>query len=54
MNHMCNKHEGHSSIYPKCDHGELSQDRQWLEEGIYIKLNVPGIYSICLKRKTCK
>ncbi|XP_071160693.1 uncharacterized protein [Mytilus edulis] len=33
MNHMCNKHEGHSSIYPKCDHGELSQDRQWLEEG---------------------
>ncbi|CAC5426232.1 unnamed protein product [Mytilus coruscus] len=32
MNHMCNKHEWHSSIYPKCDHGELSQDRQWLEE----------------------
>ncbi|CAC5374863.1 unnamed protein product [Mytilus coruscus] len=27
MNHMCNKHEGHSSIYPKSDHGELSQDR---------------------------
>ncbi|XP_071138462.1 uncharacterized protein [Mytilus edulis] len=33
MNHMCNKLEGHSSIYPKCDQGELSQDCQWLEKG---------------------
>ena len=33
VNHIANKHEGHSAIYPKCEHDEILQDRQWLKEG---------------------
>lgn len=33
MNHIRNKHVGHSQRYPACEHGELTEDRAWLKEG---------------------
>ena len=30
-NHIVNKHEDHSEIFPRCQHGDC--DRQWLEKG---------------------
>ncbi|XP_017266375.1 uncharacterized protein LOC108232837 [Kryptolebias marmoratus] len=29
--HICNIHEGHGDVFPRCQHGET--DRQWLEHG---------------------
>lgn len=33
VNHISNKHEGHSPAFPKCDHGDIQQERQWIKEG---------------------
>jgi hypothetical protein len=33
VNHISNKHEGHSPAYPKCDHGDIQQERQWIKDG---------------------
>lgn len=35
VNHITNKHEGHSNRYPKCEHQEITVERQWLTEGIF-------------------
>ncbi|KAM4726695.1 uncharacterized protein FYW61_012459 isoform 2-T4 [Anableps anableps] len=29
--HVCNTHEGHGDIFPRCEHGEIN--RQWVENG---------------------
>lgn len=33
MNHIVDRHEGHSYIFPRCEHG-LIEDRVWVKEGI--------------------
>lgn len=32
LNHVCNKHEGHSELFPTCEHGAL-EDRKWFKQG---------------------
>lgn len=31
MNHISNQHEGHSSVFPKCQHGPI--ERKWIKSG---------------------
>ncbi|XP_067682035.1 uncharacterized protein [Haliotis asinina] len=33
INHVANKHEGHSSKFKQCEHGPLTEERLWLKEG---------------------
>ncbi|XP_076110383.1 uncharacterized protein LOC143079094 isoform X1 [Mytilus galloprovincialis] len=33
VNHISNKHENHSILYPRCEHQPITVDRQWLNEG---------------------
>lgn len=31
MNHISDKHEGHSNVFPKCQHGPI--ERKWIKAG---------------------
>ncbi|KAL3854388.1 hypothetical protein ACJMK2_013659 [Sinanodonta woodiana] len=33
MNHITDKHEDHSTIFCKCEHGPILEERQWLRDG---------------------
>ena len=33
LNHISDKHTGHSQEFPNCFHGDLQQERQWLKKG---------------------
>ncbi|CAC5390531.1 unnamed protein product [Mytilus coruscus] len=33
VNHISNKHENHSILYPRCEHQPVTVDRQWLSDG---------------------
>ncbi|XP_046839926.1 uncharacterized protein LOC124434094 [Xenia sp. Carnegie-2017] len=32
LNHICNIHDGHSELFPKCEHGTL-EPRLWIKKG---------------------
>ncbi|XP_033741770.1 uncharacterized protein LOC117328352 [Pecten maximus] len=36
LNHISNKHEGHSEKYAACEHGEITEDREWLKKGMFV------------------
>ena len=33
LNHVSNVHEGHSVEFPRCEHAELLEERQWIKKG---------------------
>ena len=33
LNHVANIHEGHGSLFPRCQHGPLEEDREWIKKG---------------------
>ena len=37
LNHVCDIHEGHSDLFPACEHGPL-EPRWWLKKGVNKKL----------------
>ena len=44
LNHLTDVHEGHSTDYPRCEHGEL-EDRLWIKKGEYSRLPTSTNYS---------
>ena len=37
LNHVADIHEGHGSLFPRCQHGPLEDDREWIKKGKGLK-----------------
>ena len=33
VNHICDKHEGHDDLFPKCEHGPIVETKKWIKTG---------------------
>ena len=37
LNHVCDVHEGHGTLFPECQHAELGE-RSWFKKGDYLMI----------------
>ena len=37
LNHVADIHEGHGSLFPRCQNGPLEDDREWIKKGKGLK-----------------
>ena len=51
LNHVVDIHEGHGSLYPKCQHEQLD-DRAWIKKGKEKNIHV-NITLTCLEVWSC-
>lgn len=35
-NHLINVHEHDSEVFPRCEHGQLDEPRDWMQQGYYL------------------
>jgi len=38
LNHVTNNHEGHGDRFPKCAHGELQEELEWMVKGMMVSM----------------